>query len=162
LLLLNIPPDRRGIFHENDVKSLKGFRELLDKEFNNDLAKNATIKATAVRGEYAGYSAQNLIDQKDQTYWTTNDDITSASVEITLEKNSTVRYVVLQEFIELGQRVKSFSVDVWKSNQWKNVVNATTIGHKRILRIDPVETEKIRVNILESKACPVISNVEVY
>ncbi|MGH2562939.1 MAG: alpha-L-fucosidase, partial [Ginsengibacter sp.] len=64
--------------------------------------------------------------------------------------------------IKLGQRVKSFNVEVWKDGSWQQVAEATTIGHKRILQIDPVETKKLRVNITGSKACPVISNIEVY
>jgi alpha-L-fucosidase len=73
-----------------------------------------------------------------------------------------VKYVVLQEYIPLGQRVSKFSVDVWVDGGWKKVADETTIGYKRILKIDPVQTGKVRVNIEESKACPVISNVEVY
>jgi alpha-L-fucosidase len=45
---------------------------------------------------------------------------------------------------------------------WLKVLEATTIGHKRILKIDSVETKKIKVNITDSKACSVISNIEVY
>ena len=68
----------------------------------------------------------------------------------------------MQEYIKLGQRVKSFNVEIWKNNKWMEVSRATTIGYKRILRIDPVTTDKIRININDSKACPTISNVELY
>jgi alpha-L-fucosidase len=73
-----------------------------------------------------------------------------------------VKYIVLQEYIKLGQRVKSFNVEVWKDNAWQKVAEATTIGYKRILKLDPVETDKVRVTITGAKACPVISAVEVY
>ncbi len=73
-----------------------------------------------------------------------------------------VKYILLQEHIKLGQRVKSFSVEVHKDGSWSKIAEATTIGRKRILKLGPIETDKIRVNILASKACPVISNVEVY
>jgi len=69
---------------------------------------------------------------------------------------------VLQEYIKLGQRVKAFSVEVWKDNNWQQVASGTTIGYKRILKIDPVQINKIRINITDSKACLVISNIEVY
>ena len=49
-----------------------------------------------------------------------------------------------------------------KDNMWQQVATATTIGYKRILEFDPVETDKIRVNITASKACPVLSAIEVY
>ena len=79
-----------------------------------------------------------------------------------MHKKSVIQFVTLQEYIKLGQRVKSFSVDVWKDNAWQPVASATTIGYKRILKIAPVETDKVRINITASKACPVISNVEIY
>src|SRR5690606_37953203 len=45
-LLLNVPPDPRGRLHERDVMSLKGLREIIDREFANNLAGNAEVVAT--------------------------------------------------------------------------------------------------------------------
>jgi alpha-L-fucosidase len=161
-LLLNVPPDRRGLFHENDVKALQGFRELLNKEFPINLAHNAKTTASSFRGDAKMFAPANITDGNKNTYWTTNDNITAGSFEINHGKTSTVKYILLQEYIKLGQRIKSFTVEVWKDNAWQKVAEATTIGYKRILKIEPVETNKIRVNITASKACPVISNMEVY
>lgn len=161
-LLLNVPPDRRGLFHENDVKSLYGFKALLKKEFSVNLAKKAKVAASNFRGNAKVFSPGNITDGNKNSYWTTNDDITSGSFEISLAKISPVKYILLQEYIKLGQRVKSFSVEIWKDKAWQKVADATTIGYKRILEIDPVNTQKIRVTIKDAKACPVISNIEVY
>jgi alpha-L-fucosidase len=161
-LLLNIPPDRRGLFHENDVSALKGFRKILNEEF----ARNLALKANAIAGQHRGnqkmFSPANITDGNKETYWATSDEVTTGAFEVILTKASIVKYIILQEYIKLGQRVKSFSVEVWKDNAWKEVASATTIGYKRILKIDPVETSRIRVTINASKACPVISNMEVY
>ena len=73
-----------------------------------------------------------------------------------------MQYILLQEYIQLGQRVKSFRVEAWKDNAWQPVASATTIGYKRILRIAPVDTQKLRVTITSAKACPLINNVEIY
>jgi alpha-L-fucosidase len=161
-LLLNVPPDKRGLFHENDVKSLYGFKALLKKEFGNNLAKNAKVTATSFRGNDKLFSPANITDGNKNTYWATNDKVTTGSFEISLGKTATVKYILLQEYIKLGQRVKSFAVDVWKNNSWEQVAEGTTIGYKRILKIEPVQTNKIRVRITDSKACPVIANAEVY
>jgi len=161
-LLLNVPPDQRGLFHEQDIAALRGFRKILDTEFKTNLAKNAVAKASTFRGKDATFAASKLIDGKAETYWATDDNITTGSIELDLAKPSLIKYVVLQEYIPLGQRVKAFTVDVWKNNSWQPVASATTIGYKRILKITPVETAKIRISINASKACPVLSNVEVY
>ena len=161
-LLLNIPPDRRGLFHENDVRSLYGFRALLKKEFATNMAAKAKANATNCRGMQKKFAPSNLTDGNKETYWATDDNVTNASVEISLNKPSLIKYILLQEYIKLGQRVKSFTVEVWKNNSWQKVAEATTIGYKRILKIEPVETGKIKINILDSKACPVLSNVELF
>ena len=162
VLLLNVPPDRRGLIHENDVKSLLGFKHLRDSIFANNLAKNATIKADNVRGKSKTYAAKNLVDGDKNTYWATDDNMKTASFVIDLKKPKSVSYIVLQEYIKLGQRVKSFAVEAWKNNQWQQIAQGTTIGYKRILKIDPIETQKIKVTIRDSKACPVLSNFEIY
>jgi len=161
-LLLNIPPDRTGQFNENDVKSLYGFKSLLDKVFAHNLAAKAKVTADSYRGNSKLYAPSNITDGNKGTYWATDDNVKTGSVEITLPKKSTVKYVVLQEYIQLGQRIKDFTVDVWKGGSWQQVASATTIGHKRILKIAPVETDKIKVNFTDSKACPVISNIAIY
>ncbi len=161
-LLLNVPPDQRGVFHENDVKSLQGFRQMLDQEFADNLARNAKTEASSYRGNSKTYSPLNVTDQNEETYWATDDDITTGSLVIDLGSAKTVKYVLLQEYIKLGQRIKSFNIEIWKDNAWQKVTEGTTVGYKRIMKTDPVSTDKIRINITSSKACPLLSNVEVY
>src|SRR5450432_1523769 len=161
-LLLNIPPDQRGVFNEIDVQSLKGFRDLLNKTFAENFVLKASVKATSYRGKEKEYAPSNITDDNENTYWATNDDVTTGSLEITLSKKRIVQFITLQEYIKLGQRVKAFSVEVWKDNAWQPAATATTIGYKRILRLSPIETDKVRINITDSKACPVISNIEIY
>ncbi len=161
-LLLNVPPDRRGLVHENDVASLKAWRKLIDETFKNNLALHAEARATEYRGESTRFRPSNATDGDKETYWTTNDSTTTASIEIDLGGSHEIKYVLIQEYIKLGQRVKSFTVEKAENKEWKPLVSATTIGYKRILKFDPVQTDKIRINITSAKACPVISNVEVY
>lgn len=161
-LLLNVPPDQRGLFHPNDVQSLLGFRKLLDKAFHTNLAKTAAVTASSYRGSAAAYAPEKLIDGSAKTYWATDDGVESATVEFSWKKPQRISYVMLQEYIRLGQRVQAFSVDVWKGGAWVNAAAGTTIGYKRILELTPVSTQKIRVTITKSKACPVLSEIALY
>ena len=162
-LLLNVPPDRRGLIHENDVAALKAWRNMLDQEFKTNLAKGAVATADTYRGQAAAYSAANLTDEDAHTYWATDDEVTTGSVEIQLGKVQPLKYVELQEYIRLGQRVKSFEVEAWQDGRWVPVADGTTIGYKRILKLEqPVQTDKIRVKITDAKASPVLSRVAVY
>jgi alpha-L-fucosidase len=123
---------------------------------------NAKVEASAYRGNDENYEGLKLTDGNKDTYWAIDDGQTQASLVVHLDKMQTIKYVLLQEYIRLGQRVKSFTVEAWENNTWKQVAAGTTIGYKRILRIQPVATDRIRVNIKDAKACPVLSNLEIY
>lgn len=159
-LLLNVPPDRRGLLHENDVKSLLGFRDLREKEFAQELAKGKKAIASSERGK--NYSARNINDGNSETYWATPDDVISADITIYLGKETEVNRILLQEYIKLGQRVREFKVEGLSDGQWISLVDGTTIGYKVIRKFPVIKTSKIRVRIISSKACPVISNIELF
>lgn len=159
-LLLNVPPDRRGLLHENDIKSLLGFRELLKKEFSTDLAKGKNATASATRGH--GYEASNVNDADPNTYWATKDSQTTGDLIIDLGNETEVNRIVIQEFIKLGQRVQEFNVSALTNGSWQQLIEGTTIGHKIIRKFPVVTATKIKLTISKSKACPVISNLELY
>jgi alpha-L-fucosidase len=161
-LLLNVPPDRRGLIHENDVESLRKWRQMLDEAFSTNLAEGAEASADSYRGSHQEYAPINLTDGDSETYWATDDAVDTGEFEIILNEPAEINYIVLQEYIRLGQRVRSFSVDVWEEGEWKPAAEGTTIGYKRILEIDPITTDRVRIQIEDSQANPVISNIEVY
>ena len=159
-LLLNIPPDRRGLLHENDVKSLLAFRELREKEFSPDLAKGKKATSSGDRGK--DYNAENVNDGDPETYWATPDNITTASLIINFGTETEVNRILLQENIKLGQRIQEFKVEALVDGKWNQLVDGTTIGHKVIRKFPVVKTSRIKVIITKSKACPLISNLELY
>jgi len=164
-LLLNVPPDRRGLIHPNDSARLMELRRVIDETFAVNLAKGAKFTASNIRGNSSRYSAKKLGDEKFETYWATDDDQLTASIEIDFGKQQIFNRLQLQEYIPLGQRVKSFSVEYWDGNAWQTVGGSdrkTTIGYKRILRFPMIATQKLKVNIEESLASPVLSEISVY
>ena len=161
-LLLNVPPDQRGQFHEKDVASLLGMRKMIDSIFANDLTENAQISVNNYRGESQKYAATNLIDDDPNTYWATDAEIIQSSIEINFDIAKTVNFVLLQENIALGQRVEKFHIAAMVDGKWKQIAEGTTIGYKRILEIPSVETKSVKIVIEKAKASPVISNLEIY
>lgn len=158
-LLLNIPPDRHGLIHRNDVASLRGFRKLLDETFRNDLA----LKADASGEDRGGsYGAKSLIDSDPETIWATEDETVNGEVTLQWPTPQQIKYIVLSEPIRLGQRVKSFEVEVLVNGTWVVAFSGTTIGYKRIIKIDPVLTSSLRVRITDSKECVTLSGLHVY
>ena len=159
-LLLNVPPDRRGHLHENDVKSLLEFRELLKNEFAINIANGKNATASVTRGR--GFEATNANDGNPETYWATDDSQTTGDLIIDLGNKMEVNRIVLQEYIKLGQRVQQFKVSALINGDWQTIIDGTTIGHKIIRKFPVVTANKIKLTISKSKACPVISNIELY
>ena len=159
VLLLNIPPNKQGLITENDIRSLKGMRYLLDETFNENLARNAKLK---VYDEKKGNEAQCIFDDSMETYWTTNSKSGISSIEIDLNSEQTFNRAMLQENILVGQRIEKFHLEKWDEKGWNPFVSATTIGYKRLLRFPEVKTNKIRIVIDECRTNPTISTFGLY
>ena len=161
-MLLNIPPDRRGLFHENDVASLREFRSILDETFKTDLAKSGSVAASSHRLNHDKFSPANVLDGSPDTYWAADDGIRKAEIEISLNEPVLFDRVMLQEPIRFGQRISKFSVQAWLDDKWQKISEATTVGYKRLLRVSPVQTRRVRVVIEGSKDVPALSNIGLY
>jgi alpha-L-fucosidase len=161
-LLLNFPIMPNGLIHPTDEQMALEFNKAVKESFAVNLAEKAKAEASNVRGNVKRFGANMAIDNNKDTYWATDEDITKASLIIDLDKPTLFNRFLVQEHIRLGQRVKAFTVEALVDEKWKEVAKATTIGYKRILRFPSVNASKIRFTIIDSKSCPVISNIGVY
>ena len=161
-LLLNFPIMPNGLIHPNDEKAALEFGKTVKESFSVNLAEKKKAEASNVRGNATEFEAVKAIDSNKDTYWATDDEVTNASLTIDLGKPTLFNRFLVQEYIRLGQRVKSFKVEALVDGNWKEVATATTIGYKRILRFPSVKASKVRLSITDSKSCPVISNIGIY
>jgi alpha-L-fucosidase len=159
VLLLNIPPDRRGRIHENDIRNLMGMRKILDQTFAMDLLAGASIRAS---NQASGHRAAYAIDGKYGTYWTTANGVDRGTLECTMPSARAFDRLQLQEAISTGQRVEHFHLDAWVDNTWKLVAQGTTIGYKRLLRFPPVTASRVRLVIDASRTNPTIASFGLY
>ena len=162
-LLLNFPVDRNGLVHPIDSANAVNFRKNIEKQLAHNLLKGIVPVVSDERG--GKYTAKAMTDGDYDTYWAAHDSVLSASVEFALDKPTKINRMMLQEYIPLGQRVKAFTVEYDKDGAWLPVLlneETTTIGYKRLLRFETVETAKLRVSITDSRACPTLNNVEAY
>jgi len=157
VLLLNIPPDRRGLMHENDAARLREFRQVIEATFAEDLARGKPAAATNVRGGAAAFGPDNALDGDKATYWATDDGVAAAAIEVDLGKPTALDRAMVQEYIRLGQRVKRFVVEAYDGQAWKELGRGQTIGYKRLLRFPAVTATKVRLKIEDARACPTIS-----
>jgi len=156
-LILNLPPDRRGRLHENDVKSLREWGRLLNATFAKDLARGAKATASNTRGNDAKFAAANVCDGNDETYWATDDAVTTPELVLDLGHPVTFNVVRLREYLPLGQRIDAVAVDTWDGSDWKPFATATSIGSQRLMQGKSVTTSKVRLRVVQAAACPAIS-----
>ncbi|MBN1132372.1 MAG: alpha-L-fucosidase [Bacteroidales bacterium] len=161
-LLLNFPIMPNGLIHENDEKAALGLARTVDEVFAVNLAEDRKAVASNVRGNAGKFKASRALDNDKNTCWATDDSIHTASLTIDLGKPIVFNRFLVQEFIPLGQRVKAFSVEGFADGEWRELARATTIGYKRILCFPSVEASKLRLNITDSKSCPIISNIGIF
>ncbi len=159
LLLLNLPPDRRGLIRENDIAGLMEMRRILDATFADNMLNGAVIKASDLR---KGHPAVCMVDGKIDTYWTTNKGVESAVIEFILPQVQRFDRLMLQENIRVGQRIERFIVEVETKEGWRKICEGTTVGYKRLLRFPVVKAQKIRLQILQSRASPTLNNLGLY
>jgi alpha-L-fucosidase len=161
-LLLNLPIMPNGLINERDEKAVLDFGKAVKKAFAINLAENKKATASNVRGTSREFAAENAMDNDKNSYWATDDNVKTASLTIDMGKPTTFNRFLVQEYIRLGQRVKAFTIEALVDGSWKDVASGTTIGYKRILVFPSVTATKVRFNITDSKACPVISNIGIY
>ena len=159
-LLLNFPVDKRGLIHENDIRQLQAMAKQIKVDFAHNLARESKASTSSYRGK--GYEAKRVLDGDKKTYWATADNVIQASLTIEFNQSTTFNRLLVQEYIQLGQRVKSFILEARNDGAWREISRETTIGYKRILRFTDVTATAVRLKILDSKACPTISNVEIF
>lgn len=155
-LLLNVPPDRRGLIHPADSAALMGFRSLADHNFRNDLVRKAKIQ---IERDGHWRKTKKLQDGKIETYEVLEDNARAA---ITWRKPMTINAITLQESIAQGQKVKRFHLLFYRGDQLINEIQGTTIGRKRILTFPEVAVDSVIVQIQAAKAPAMIGEVRAY
>ena len=177
-LILNCPPDKSGSLPSATVARLQEVGSLIKSRLQtNDYAKVAITTVGEVRAAGVGrnYDKANLTDDNKDTYWATPDGVTAASIVFQLPEVTPLYYVELMEYIKLGQRVKSFTIETsTNGTDWTKRggnIATTTIGYKRIIPLNgstarsydaPVLAKYVKITINESKACPLISKISIY
>jgi alpha-L-fucosidase len=161
-LILNIPPDRRGQIHENDAKALREWRRILNATFARDLARGGKATASNTRGGDRRFAPANVADGRRDTYWSTDDSVTTPELVLDLGRPATFNVVRLREFLQLGQRVDAFALDAWKDGRWEEFAAGTSIGNQKLIRTQSITTDRVRLRITAAPACPAISEVGLF
>lgn len=147
ILLLNLPPDNQGRFPEKDLKTLEETGRRIRETYGIDLLEGAKCPKA-------------LLDNDIDTYIKVKD---GEDFVVTLPEKRWINRIVLQEAIAtVGERTERFAVDAKIDGEWKEIATSTNIGHKRILRVNDMETDALRFRLLQSRAMVAISKISAH
>ena len=157
-LLLNVPPDRRGLINEKDSTALVGFKKLRDESFRNNLIAFADVRIN----KNNGHTPKKLFDKKFKDYISLGNDY-QPTIQIIFKNPTLVNCIVIKEWLNSGQRIQLFYLSV-EEEQNRLVYHKpfTTVGKKRILMFPSSKAKKIVIRIMGSKATPLIREVSAY
>ncbi len=153
-LLLNLPPDKRGLVHENDATSLLEFNRVLTQTLANNLAEKATVTADSTRDEIC--KAENILTDDINEFYACADGDNTPEIIITLDGEKEFNSFVIQEVIELGHRVKDFEISALVGGEWKTLHRGECIGYRQASHFKPIKTDKVRIKINSSFDAPVL------
>jgi len=159
MFLLNIPPTKEGLIHENDVKRLHELGDYLKKTFQINLLEHAELIADDGMKQY---SIENVRTDDYEQYFRTEDGVIATIIVAQWSEEQTISHIVLKENIMCSQRIENFTISVEIDEEYKTVYEGTVIGYKRIVKMDPIKTKKVKIHILDSRVAPTLSFMGIY
>ena len=166
-MLLNVPPNNQGTVDKPILERVTEFGQNVEETFRTNLAKakGTTIEASNVRGNDTAFKPGNVVDAKDETYWTTDDGTKEGSLTIKWDKAKKFDVVSIEEAIQKGQHINSYKVEYKASDdaQWQTLKSGVTVGAKRLVRTAPVSATQVKITVGTSNGkVPMLSEVGVY
>ena len=152
--LLNIPPTNEGLFHKNDVKRLAEIGEYLSKAFAENIISQAYVSYNG-----SDIKSKILADSYDDFFIA---DTVTAVITVKWDASESIGNIILKENITKSQRVEHFEIEALINGSFKKIYENTVIGYKRIIRLDKIKTDCLRINITDSRTEPTISFIGIY
>jgi alpha-L-fucosidase len=157
VLLLNVPPDKRGLLAAEDIRSLMEMRKILNQTFEKNYASDARITFVDPLNEKPFYTMTNK-----ELNWSSGNMSDTSILMIELPAPVTFDVVMLQESLRDGQRIEKFRVESLDGKQWIKIAEGTTIGYKRLLRFPAVKSKQVRLVIEKSRTAPTLVTFNLY
>ena len=150
-LMLGLAPDTRGLLPDSDVARLKEFGAAIHR-----------LQAGNLALQHLPSTAAAALDGNPDTFWSAPAGSHHAVLEVDFARPVRMDRVTLMEWLNDGQHVEKYAVEIWKDNSWKTVASGQAIGHEKIDRFAPVMASRIRLNILSSSQEAHIREFQVY
>lgn len=152
-LMLGIAPDKRGLLPDNDADRLKELGAAVRSRYSRNLA---------LQHAPAPAEVDAALDGNPDTFWTAPEGSHHSTLEISFSKPVTFNRALTMEWLNNGQRIQKYSIDIWTGTEWKTVASAQAIGHKKIDIFPAVTATRVRLNILSSTDAAMIREFQLF
>lgn len=160
VLIMNFPPDRRGLVCDVDAENAIEAHRIINRTFAVNLAEGGKATATSVRDSACG--ADMMLDAEYETFYAAADEDIHPVIEIALSKAEEFDCFSIGEVIELGERVCGFKVEALVNGEWVLLADKKSIGFKNVQHFDAVTSDRVRLTIYDAAAAPVIRQFGLY
>ena len=151
-LMLGLAPDNRGLLPDADVARLKEFGQALRARYTQNLALTGHAQTTT----------EDALDGNPDTFWSAPAGSTHSQIEVRFARPVTFNRALTMEWLNDGQRIEKYSIDVWTGRGWKSVASAHAIGHEKIDIFPVVTASRVRLYILSSVNGAAIREFQLY
>ena len=156
-------------WHPNDEDSLLSLEQLMDIYYRS-VGHGATLLLNVSpddRGLLPEVDAKRLLEFGEEIRRRFSHPLAEIEgcgemLELELTEAAMIDQVVLMEDIAYGERVRQYILEIYADGEWKEIVQGTAIGHKKIDALTPINVEKMRLRLTESVANPIIRKFAVY
>ncbi len=152
-LMLGLAPDRRGLLPESDVKRLEEFGAAIRERYATNLVVNGHIRDENTEAAFDGDLA---------TFWSAPEGSHHAILEADFAQAVTFDHALTMEWLNDGQHVEHYRIEVWDGNYWKTIAEGRAIGHKKIDAFSSVTASRVRLNILSSSTTAHIREFQLF
>lgn len=142
-LMLGIAPDRRGLLPDADVQRLKEFGEAIRHRYGHNLITESGKASPQLKA---------ALDGDPDTFWSAPAGSHQAVIEVSFEQPVTFDIASTMEWLNAGQHVEKYAIEIFHDGKWTSVARGNAIGHKKIDHFAPVASARVRLNILSSSA----------
>jgi alpha-L-fucosidase len=152
-LVLGIAPDRRGLLPDADVQRLKEFGEALRRRYGINLVSGHRHTAPDLEPAFDG---------DPDTFWSAAVQANHVAIEVSFDKPVTFNHALTMEWLNTGQHIEQYAVEVYKDGKWTAVARGRAIGHKKIDVFAPVTASRVRLNIIAATGDVSIREFQLY
>jgi alpha-L-fucosidase len=152
-LMLGVAPDSRGLLPDSDAARLREFGEAIRARYSHNLALQHSGGAS---------EAAAALDGDPDTFWSAPQGSHHATLEVDFGKPVTFNRALTMEWLNDGQHVQKYAIEIWDGKAWKQVAAAEAIGHKKIDAFATVTASRVRLNIESSSSEAHIREFQLY